>query len=162
MFSGSWVIRKIDQVIRNENIVFYCASKTKLSVAYNQRAAINIISIVKAGKLPNSSTCEAFIDGERIPGGDRSHFQRYQLTWLQGRTLQWSETFRTDQAKAVIFPVQKVAKKSWWLQSSVPRKGGILRLANNGVSTPIRVWRRSKGNYAQELLWLPFDEMPAD
>ena len=74
MFSDSQVNRKIDRVIRNENIEFYCASKTKPSAAYNQQATTNIISIVKEGKLPNSSKCEAFIDGERIPGGDRSKF----------------------------------------------------------------------------------------
>ena len=66
--------RKIDRVLRNENIVFYCISKCKPSAAYNQQATTNIISIMKEGKLPDSSKYEAFINGKRIPGGDRSMF----------------------------------------------------------------------------------------
>ena len=66
--------RKLDRVLRNENVVFYCISKRKPSAAYNQQATKNIISIMKHGKLPADSKCEAFTDGERIAGGDRSNF----------------------------------------------------------------------------------------
>ena len=61
-------------MLRNQNVVFYCISKRKPSAAYNQQATTNIISIEKEGKLPDNSKCEAFIDGERVPGGDRSGF----------------------------------------------------------------------------------------
>lgn len=66
--------RKVDRVLRNRNVVFYCISKKKPSAAYNQQATTNIISIVKEGKLPDDTKCEAFIGGMRIPGGDRSNF----------------------------------------------------------------------------------------
>ena len=66
--------RKIDRVLRPENVVVYCFSKAKPSAAYNQYATSNIISIFKHGKLPEESRCEAFLDGKRIPGGDRTGF----------------------------------------------------------------------------------------
>ena len=64
--------RKVERVIRPENVVIYCFSKAKGSAAYNQQATSNIISIVKCGKLPDGSKCEAFLDQKRIPGGDTS------------------------------------------------------------------------------------------
>ena len=30
--------------------------------------------IMKHGKLPDNSKCEAFLDGKRVPGGDRTGF----------------------------------------------------------------------------------------
>jgi len=54
--------------------VVYCFSKAKASVAYNQQATSNIISLVQFGKLPDDSRCEAFLDRKRIPGGDHSGF----------------------------------------------------------------------------------------
>ena len=68
----TWRKRKVDRVIRPDNVVIYCFGKAKGSAAYNQEATTNIISIIKSGKLPNGSKCEAFLDGKRIPGGDRS------------------------------------------------------------------------------------------
>ena len=52
----------------------YYFSKAKASAAYNHTATANIISIVKKGRLPDSSKCEAFLDRKRIPGGDRTGF----------------------------------------------------------------------------------------
>ena len=49
-------------------------SKAKASAAYNQTVMSTIISIVKYGKLPDDSKCEAFMGGSRIPGGDRTGF----------------------------------------------------------------------------------------
>ena len=59
----------VDRVLRPENVVVYCFSKAKPSAAYNQEATANILSILKHGKLPDDSRCEAFMEGERIPGG---------------------------------------------------------------------------------------------
>ena len=64
----------VDRVLRPENIVVYCFSKAKASAAYNQTATSNIIMIMKHGKLPENSKCEAFLDGKRVPGGDRTGF----------------------------------------------------------------------------------------
>ena len=66
--------RKIERVLRPENVVVYCFSKAKASAAYNQQATTNIISILRHGKLPDNSKCEAFLDRKRIPGGDRTDF----------------------------------------------------------------------------------------
>lgn len=66
--------RGVERVLRPENVVIYCMSKAKGSAAYNQEATKNIISIVKDGKLPFDSRCEAFRNGKRILGGDRSGF----------------------------------------------------------------------------------------
>ena len=66
--------RGVSRVLRNRNVVVYCFSKAKASAAYNHTATTNIISIVKEGRLPDSSKCEAFLDGKRIPGGDRTGF----------------------------------------------------------------------------------------
>ncbi len=52
----------------------YCFIKANKSVAYNQQATTNIISIVKHGKLPADSRCEAFIERKRIPGGNWTDF----------------------------------------------------------------------------------------
>lgn len=66
--------RNIVRVLRPENVVVYCFSKEKASAAYNQQATTYIISIVRHGKLPDNSRCEAFLDRKRIPGGDRTGF----------------------------------------------------------------------------------------
>ena len=66
--------RKIDRVLRAENVVVYAFSKAKASAAYNQYSTTNIMSIIKHGKLPDDSKCEAFLDGRRIPGGVRDGF----------------------------------------------------------------------------------------
>ncbi len=77
--------RNINRVLRPNNTVVYCFSKTKPSAAYNQQATTNIISIFQHGKLPEDSRCEAFLDRKRIPGGD--------LTGLpdlpEGKLLEW-------------------------------------------------------------------------
>ena len=52
----------------------YGMSKAKASAAYNQTVTSNIISIVIDGRLPDDSKCEAFMEGKRIPGGDRTGF----------------------------------------------------------------------------------------
>ena len=64
----------VTKVLRNKNVVVYAFSKAKASAAYNQTVTSNIISIVKYGKLPDDSKCEAFMGGSRIPGGDRTGF----------------------------------------------------------------------------------------
>ena len=56
------------------NVVVYSFSKAKASAAYNQFATTNIISIIKHGSLPDDSRCEAFLDGKRLPGGNREDF----------------------------------------------------------------------------------------
>ena len=66
--------RGVERVLRPENIVVFCFSKAKASAAYNQQATTNIISIMKTGKLPVGSKCEAFYCGKRIEGGDRTGF----------------------------------------------------------------------------------------
>ena len=48
--------------------------KAKGSAAYNQTATTNLISIIKYGKLPDDTKCEAFLDKKRIPGGDQSEY----------------------------------------------------------------------------------------
>ena len=70
--------RKVDRVLHDRNVVFHCISKKKLSAAYNQHATANIISTVKEGKLLDDTTCEAFIGGVRIAGGDRSNFPDFR------------------------------------------------------------------------------------
>jgi hypothetical protein len=64
----------VHRVLRAQNVVVYAFSKAKPSAAYNQQVTTNIISIVKEGKLPDDSKCEAFLDQKRIPGGDRTGF----------------------------------------------------------------------------------------
>ena len=54
----------VTRVLRNTNVVVYCMSKAKASAAYNQTATSNIISIVKNGRLPDNSKCEAFMEGK--------------------------------------------------------------------------------------------------
>ena len=66
--------RGVDRVLRPENVVVYCFSKVKGSAAYNQQATTNIISIIKHGKLPAESKCEAFLERKRIPGGNRTGY----------------------------------------------------------------------------------------
>ena len=66
--------KNIDRVLQPENVVVFCFSKAKPSAAYNQQATTNIISIFKHGEFPKDSRCEAFLDGKRIPGGDRRGF----------------------------------------------------------------------------------------
>ena len=66
--------KKVERVLRPENVVFYCFSKAKPSAAYNQQATTNIMSIVKDGVLPENSRCEAFLGRKRIRGGDRTGF----------------------------------------------------------------------------------------
>ena len=66
--------RGVTRVLRNRNVVVYGMSKAKASAAYNQTVTSNIISIVKDGRLPDDSKCEAFMEGKRIPGGDRTGF----------------------------------------------------------------------------------------
>ena len=46
----------------------------KGSAAYNQFSTSIIISIVKDGRIPDGVKCEAFLDGKRLPGGDKSDF----------------------------------------------------------------------------------------
>ena len=62
--------RGVDRVLWPENVVVYCFGKAKGSAAYNQTATLNIISIIKEGKLPDDSKCEAFLNMRRIPGGN--------------------------------------------------------------------------------------------
>ena len=62
--------RGVERVLRPENMVVYCFSKAKGSAAYNQQDTTNIVSMVKHGRLPDSSQCEAFMSRKRIPGGD--------------------------------------------------------------------------------------------
>ena len=62
--------RKVERVIWTGNVVIYCFSKAKGSDAYNQQATTDIISIVKYGKMPDDSKCEAFLNQKKIPGGD--------------------------------------------------------------------------------------------
>ncbi len=66
--------RGVDRVLRPENVVVYSFSKAKASAAYNQETTKNIISIIKHGKLPDDSRCEAFTERLRIPGGVRTGF----------------------------------------------------------------------------------------
>ena len=66
--------KKLERVLRPENVVVLCFSQEKASAAYNHTATNNIISIVKRGRLPEFSRCEAFIDGKRIPRGERNGF----------------------------------------------------------------------------------------
>ena len=54
----------VTRVLRNTNVVVYCMSKAKASAAYNQTATSNIISIVKSGRLPDNSKCEALWRGK--------------------------------------------------------------------------------------------------
>ena len=75
----------VTRVLRNTNVVVYCMSKAKASAAYNQTATSNIISIVKNGRLPDNSKCEAFMEGKRIPGGDRSGFPELPIGELKRR-----------------------------------------------------------------------------
>ena len=75
----------VTRVLRNTNVVVYCMSKAKASAAYNQTATSNIISIVKNGRLPDNSKCEAFMEGKRIPGGDRSGFPELPIGELKIR-----------------------------------------------------------------------------
>ena len=65
--------RGVNRVLRPENVVAYAFSKAKSSAAYNQFATSNIISIVKYGKLPDESRCEAFLERKRIKGGNRDN-----------------------------------------------------------------------------------------
>ena len=65
---------KVERVLRPNNVFVFCFSQEKASAAYNQMATNNIILIIKHGRLPEFSRCEAFINGKRIPGGDRHGF----------------------------------------------------------------------------------------
>ena len=60
-----------DRVLRPHNVIICYFGKAKGSAAYNQTATTNIISIIKQGKLPDDSKCEAFLSMNRIPGGNR-------------------------------------------------------------------------------------------
>ena len=60
-------------------------SKVKASAAYNHTATSNIIPIVKNGTLPDNSKCEAFMEGEKIPGGDQSGFPELPIGELKRR-----------------------------------------------------------------------------
>ena len=62
-----WRKRKVDRVVCPENVVIYCFGKANGNAAYNEEAMANIISIIKSGKLPDGSKCEALLDGKRIP-----------------------------------------------------------------------------------------------
>lgn len=77
----------VDRVIRPENVVIYCFSKYKSSAASNHQATTNIISIVKDGKMPEGTKCEAFLDQKRIPGGDTTGHPALP----QGKLSEWDD-----------------------------------------------------------------------
>ena len=91
----------VDRVLRPENVVVYAFSKAKASAAYNQFATTNIMSIVKSGILPDNSRCEAFLDGKRVPGGDRGGFPDLP----EGKLSEW-------EAKEPLFPQVKRWRRS--------------------------------------------------
>ena len=82
--------RGVTRVLRNTNVVVYCMSKAKASAAYNQAATSNIISIVKDGRLPDNSKCEAFMEGKRVPGGNRTGFPELPIGELNERSIQFN------------------------------------------------------------------------
>ena len=62
----------VTRVPRNYNVVMYVFSKAKASAVYNQTVTSNIMLIVKYGRLPDDSKCEAFMGASRILGGNRT------------------------------------------------------------------------------------------
>jgi len=61
-----------EKILNAENVVVYAIGKEKPSAAYDAAVTRVVVSIVKDGKLPEGSTCEAFIEGVRVPGGGNS------------------------------------------------------------------------------------------
>jgi len=92
--------RGVERVLRPENVVVSVFSKAKGSAAYNQQATTNILSIVKHGELPANCKCEAFLDGKRLPGGDRTG-----LPDLPDHLSEW-------ETKQPLFPQAKRLRRS--------------------------------------------------
>jgi hypothetical protein len=63
----------ITRLIQRQNFTFYAMSKERGSAYYHQNVLEDTVSIIKYGKLSDSSTGEAFFMCKRLPGGRRIH-----------------------------------------------------------------------------------------
>jgi len=91
--------RGVGGVLRPDNVVVYSFGKAKGSAAYTQTVTTNILSIIKEGKLPDDSKCEAFLNMGRIPGGNVDKFPQL----LEQGKLSYVETLETLYSDAQIW-----------------------------------------------------------